>query len=324
MSRITLKNYLRYSIRFRVLSCLLVSIALGLTLARLSEAALEGLKLLPRGIDISLALTFFLTLLYAALILMALVSTMLRPIAHFHRRLQELESRTDIRNLDPAEFAELGPLLEITMDYMEWAENQQNLSAAIHHAFRKRIEQLAEYDPLTGLYNRHYLQTVLPLQIAHMANLKDHLSLIMLDVDHFKHYNDTNGHPEGDRVLVQIADLLRSNVRGQDVCCRYGGEEILVVLPNADKDKAFIIAERIRRAIEEAPFRFEKHQPKGRITASLGVSSYPTHASTASELIEYADQAMYLGKRRGRNRTCAYDEVNEANEIVTPDREPAS
>jgi len=324
MSQTRLKNYLRHSIRFRVLICLLVSIALGLTLARLSEAALRNWKLLSAQSAGDLQLTFFLTLLYAAVILMALISTMLRPIALLNRRLRELKSRSDIRTLEPSQFAELGPLLETTLDYIEWAENQQNLSAAIHHAFRQRVEQLAEYDPLTGLYNRHYLQTILPLQIAHMANLKDQLSAIMLDVDHFKHYNDTNGHPEGDRVLAQIANLLRSNVREQDVCCRYGGEELLVVLPNADTEKTLTMAERVRRAIEQAPFRFEELQPMGRMTASLGIASYPGHASSAGELIECADQAMYLGKRQGRNRTCTYDEVKEAGENEIANREPAS
>jgi len=182
---------------------------------------------------------------------------------------------------------------------------------------------LAEYDSLTGLYNRHYFQTVLPLQLAHVANLKDNLSLIMLDVDHFKHYNDTNGHLEGDRVLAQVAELLRKNVREQDICCRYGGEEFLVALPNAAGEKALVIAERVRQAIEQAPFDFEERQPEGRLTASLGVAICPVHASGADQLIECADQAMYLAKRRGRNRTCTYDEVVKAGgvKILPPTRQ---
>jgi diguanylate cyclase (GGDEF)-like protein len=152
-----------------------------------------------------------------------------------------------------------------------------------------------------------------------MENLKDELSAIMLDVDHFKHYNDTNGHPEGDRVLARMADILRDSVREQDVCCRYGGEEFLIVLPNTGRERALTIAERIRQAIERAPFPFEETQPMGRITASLGVASFPVHAPTAEELIQCADQALYLAKHQGRNRTCTYDEVTENGENKVAD-----
>jgi len=309
MLRTTLRNYIRNSIRFRAILCLLISAALGLVLAWLTEALLEALKMLPAAGTAPLEVVLLLALVYSVLILIPQIPVVLQPIANLNERLRRMKSGEDIRRLDPHEFVELGNLLKTVIDYMDWVENQQSLSAAIHHAFRKRIEHLAEYDPLTGLYNRYYLKTILPLQVAHMMNLKDHLSAIMLDVDNFKFYNDTNGHPEGDRVLAQVAEILRNSVREQDICCRYGGEEFLVVLPNANCERALVIAERIRQAIEQTPFPYGERQPTGRLTASLGVASCPAHAGSADELIEYADQAMYLAKRQGRDRTCVYDDV---------------
>jgi diguanylate cyclase (GGDEF)-like protein len=309
MSRTTLRNYIRNSIRFRAILCLLVSVALGLILAWLTELLLEALRLLPAAGTAPLEAILLLALVFSVLILIPQVSVVVQPIANLNERLRRMKSREDIRRLDPDEFVEMGKLLKTVIDYIDWAENQQTLSAAIHHAFRKRIEHLAEYDPLTGLYNRYYLKTILPLQIAHMTTLKDSLSGIMLDVDNFKLYNDANGHPEGDKVLAQVAEIIRSNVREQDICCRYGGEEFFVALPNANCERALVIAERIRQAIEQTPFAYAERQPKGRLTASLGVASCPTHAAMADELIECADQAMYLAKRQGRDRTCVYDDV---------------
>ena len=324
MKQSRMKYYLRNSIRFRVLCCVLISVTLGLTLARMTEQFLSRSVAATLGPDARLGVMFFLGLFYSVLLLVAQISIMLQPITNLNRRLCQLKTRSEIRRLDPSEFVELGPLLETALDFIAWAENQQNLFAALHHAFRKRIEHLAEYDALTGLYNRHYLQTLLPLQVAHTANLKDRLSVIMLDVDHFKHYNDTNGHPEGDHVLAQVAEILRDSVRDQDVCCRYGGEEFLVTLPNANCEQATVIAERIRQAIAQTPFPYGDRQPTGRLTASLGVASYPAHGATPDELVECADQALYLAKRQGRNCTRTYADVVAANSAATVQSETAS
>jgi diguanylate cyclase (GGDEF)-like protein len=292
---------------------LLISVAGGLTLAWLTSVILAKMDLLPFQESARLGVMSFLALVYATLLLATQLSIMLHPINRLNHLLREMKSRVEIRQLNPTEFAELGPLLETTLDFMDWAENQQHVAAAIHHAFHKRIEDLAEYDALTNLYNYHYLKTILPLQIAQMVNLKDTLSVIMLDVDHFKHYNDTNGHPEGDRVLAKVAEILRNAVRERDICSRYGGEEFFITLPNASCERAIVIAERIRRTIEQNPFPHGDCQPLGRLTASLGVASFPVHASLADDLIKCADQALYLAKHRGRNRTCTYDDVITAS-----------
>jgi diguanylate cyclase (GGDEF)-like protein len=320
----TLKNYVRHSIRFRILCCLLFSVALGLGLGWVSNAALRGLRLVPFTSQGEIGLIFFLGLFYTVLILMSLVSFMLRPIELLNQRMREGRASGNLRDIDPTEFFELGSLLQTTQDHLEKAQDQQNLTTAIHHAFRKRIEHLAEYDSLTGLYNRHYLNSVLPLQVAHAMNVKDQLSLIMLDVDHFKHYNDTCGHLEGDNVLARVAEILRNGVRTRDFCCRYGGEEFLVVLPNSSLERASTIAERIRRAIEDTPFTHEDKQPGGQVTASLGVATCPDHAPAADQLTECADQAMYLAKRLGRNRICTYTDVlqNPSGDAARAPRPP--
>lgn len=305
-------NYLRNSVRFRVLLCTLISLVLGSALSWLLVAFLTRTSTIALSEDARLGLLFFLTLLFTLLFLLAQVSIITQPITRLTRRLRQLRSSKDMRTVDSTDFAELAPLLEAAADIVEWAENQQNLSAAIHHAFRKRVAQLAEYDALTGLYNRYYLKAILPLQIAHMINIRDHLSAIMVDVDHFKHYNDTHGHPQGDRVLTEVADILRRSVRDQDICCRYGGEEFFIALPNANLERALIIANRIRTTIAQTEFPFGEQQPEGRLTVSLGVANFPQHARLAEDLIECADRALYLAKRSGRNRICTYDEVLDA------------
>ncbi|MCX8037304.1 MAG: GGDEF domain-containing protein [Candidatus Sumerlaeia bacterium] len=305
-------NYVRNSVRFRVLFCTLISVVAGSAISWLSVAILTRASSISLSEDARLGLLFFMTLLFTLLLLLAQVSIIIQPISRLNRRLRQLRSAKEMRTVDSSDFAELAPLLEAAADILEWAENQQNLSAAIHHAFRKRIAQLAEYDSLTGLYNRYYLKTILPLQIAHMINIKDQLSAIMVDVDHFKHYNDTHGHPQGDRVLTQVADILRRSVRDQDICCRYGGEEFFIALPNANLERALVIANRIRTAIAQTPFPHGEQQPEGRLTVSLGVACFPMHARLADDLIECADRALYLAKRSGRDRICTYNDVLEA------------
>jgi len=319
MDRAKVRNhlhYLRNSIRFRTLSCLLISVTLGLGLASLSRVTLTELNLMPLREEARHGVIILLAVVYTVLLLALQFRIMLYPIMRLNQLLRQMKLRSEIRQLDPAEFAELGPLIQAALDFLEWAEKQQQVSAVIHQAFRKRAEDLADYDALTGLYNKHYLHIILPLQIAHMANLKDQLSAIMVDVDHFKHYNDTNGHPEGDGVLAKVSEILRNSVRDQDICCRYGGEEFFITLPNAQTDRAVAIAERIRQAIEQTEFPHGEQQPSSRLTVSLGVATYPTHADVAEELIQCADQALYVAKRAGRNRTCVYEDIMDANGII--------
>lgn len=166
---------------------------------------------------------------------------------------------------------------------------------------RAELQQLAITDGMTGLFNYRHFKEQLEHELnrAHRHSL--HLSLIMIDIDHFKHYNDTSGHPAGDDVLRDIGSLLRSNIRNIDVAARYGGEEFALILPDASKDAAKVVADKIRRLIEIHEFEFEELQPKGRLTISAGVATYPEDGNDVDPLVEVADKRLYLAKQAGRN-----------------------
>lgn len=159
----------------------------------------------------------------------------------------------------------------------------------------------ASRDPLTGLYNRRYMDFALKREMMDAMTSESSLSLIMLDVDFFKHLNDTNGHPAGDEVLKSIGSILTANLRQYDIIVRYGGEEFLVLLPKTSSAGTALVAEKIRSVVEEYPFPHGENQPGGKLTISLGAASFPEHACDAAELLKLADEALYRAKREGRN-----------------------
>ena len=124
----------------------------------------------------------------------------------------------------------------------------------------------------------------------------------MLDIDFFKNYNDTNGHPAGDKVLKTIANLLRSNIRKIDVAARYGGEEFALILIETNKVSAAIVANKIKNLIEEYPFSHRQTQPNGKLTISMGIATYPEDTKNIQELVTLADKRLYTAKALGRNR----------------------
>jgi diguanylate cyclase (GGDEF)-like protein len=131
---------------------------------------------------------------------------------------------------------------------------------------------------------------------------------VFFDVDHFKNYNDTLGHPAGDVALKTVAGILKSSIRKSDIAVRYGGEEFCVILPEGDMKSAFNFAERLRNQIESHHFEKEEVQPSGKLTISLGVASFPKNADSSKQLIDKADAALYNAKGSGRNRTCLISE----------------
>jgi two-component system, cell cycle response regulator len=161
--------------------------------------------------------------------------------------------------------------------------------------------EMAITDPLTGLYNRRYLETHLNHLIEHYINRGKALSVVSVDVDFFKAINDTYGHDVGDKVLKELAVRLRANTRSVDLCCRTGGEEFILVLPNTATELSSRIAERLRRAIASKSFDcgLAKLVP---VTASVGVANLQGSDDTLEKLLKRADQALYTAKREGRNR----------------------
>ena len=190
---------------------------------------------------------------------------------------------------------------------------QRNLELQMHQArldpqIRRRVkdleqtnehlQQLAWVDALTGCHNRRSLEKVL-----HMAcESEEPFAVAMFDVDHFKHYNDTNGHPEGDRALQTLARLLQRRLRANDVLARYGGEEFCLILRDVGPEVAPVVLERLRTAITEYAFPFEDKQPLGNFTVSMGLAMYPRDGDTPETLIKFADERLYEAKRQGRNR----------------------
>ncbi len=182
----------------------------------------------------------------------------------------------------------------------------------------REMSQRAVTDGLTGLYNHTYFHQRLDDELSRSDRYHRPLSLLMLDLDGFKSYNDTFGHPRGDLILAEVARVIIASVRKVDVPCRYGGEEFAVIMPETDSHAALAAAERVRLGIEgallAAPAEAEPvrsgfwgssaggkgYRPR-HITVSVGVASYPDHAPNRVELVEAADRALYLSKRRGKN-----------------------
>jgi diguanylate cyclase (GGDEF)-like protein len=166
----------------------------------------------------------------------------------------------------------------------------------------KQLEELARTDGLTGLWNHRQLHELLRFQFALARRGSRPLSFAMIDVDNFKHYNDTHGHPEGDRILRSLSSIIRERIRQTDVACRYGGEEFAVLLPDTSLEGAAEVAEYLRRRVEEFAFPHEETQPGGQLTISIGVAEVTDLLTDPLELVKRADEALYEAKRKGRNR----------------------
>ncbi|MBA8834804.1 PleD family two-component system response regulator [Rhizobium leguminosarum] len=169
----------------------------------------------------------------------------------------------------------------------------------------KQTIELAVTDPLTGLYNRRYLDSHLNVLFNRSMARGRPLSVLITDIDRFKHVNDTYGHDGGDEVLREFANRVRSTIRGADLACRYGGEEFVVVMPDTSPEIAAAVAERLRAAIENAPFMLKHAGEALNVTASFGIASRITSVLTPDQLMKQADLALYEAKNTGRNRVVA-------------------
>jgi diguanylate cyclase (GGDEF)-like protein len=168
-----------------------------------------------------------------------------------------------------------------------------------------RLRRLADTDALTSLYNKRYLQEGLRIEVSRSKRYKNSLSMLMVDVDHFKKINDQEGHPTGDSVLQQLATTLVNGVRSIDIVARYGGEEFAVVLPETTQSGAALVAERLRETVERQRFLDDQGEPLHPISISIGIASLDSSLESCEALIKAADDALYEAKRLGRNRCFA-------------------
>ncbi|MFA5073497.1 MAG: sensor domain-containing diguanylate cyclase [Nitrospirota bacterium] len=200
------------------------------------------------------------------------------------------------------------------MDFMAILSHQ--LAAGIEKSLLfEKIQHMSQHDGLTSLFNYRMFRERLQQEIARRNRTRKPLSLLMLDIDHFKQFNDTYGHQAGDELLKELSAIITRQSRSDslDICCRYGGEEFVVIMPELELHHAMVVAERIRKSVEEHHFTLQDASRSGKVTVSLGVASLAENEDmTIEEVIKHADEALYLSKRNGRNRV-SYLPANTEN-----------
>jgi diguanylate cyclase (GGDEF)-like protein len=203
--------------------------------------------------------------------------------------------------------------------------NQAALALANARLFQETLA-LSNTDGLTGILNRRAMESRLDLEWSRALRDDKSLSVVMIDIDHFKVYNDQNGHQLGDETLRRVARILEGNIRKVDAVARYGGEEFVVILPRATKAEAFEVAQKLRRSVEQADFVQGYMQPLGRVTISCGIASAPDDADGIEGLISLADEALFLAKQGGRNQVVATTKrrVSSAGTLTKPNGQPAA
>lgn len=197
-------------------------------------------------------------------------------------------------------------LTDLEQAYIALHELNERLQAQLEEnkVLQEQLREQALRDPLTGLYNRRFLEEALPRELARAVRLSYNISFVMLDIDQFKSFNDTYGHEAGDKLLQAMGKVLTTYTRADDIACRLGGEEFLVVMPNITGDTAFQRAEQLRRAFEEISLTYHSLCLNAKI--SLGVALFPQHGKTPAELLRAADWALYDAKQRGGNCVVVY------------------
>jgi len=204
--------------------------------------------------------------------------------------------------------------LQLLLKFLGHAGNLLQRATVLERAHL--LEELSTSDALTGLYNRRFLNHRLEEELCRIGRQQLEFAVILLDLDHFKNYNDLGGHLAGDKALKKVAHLLRRSAREMDSVSRFGGEEFCIILPETGREAAKLVAERMRMAIEREPFLGEEQLPLGRLSISIGIARFPVDGDSPTALLNAADLALYQAKRKGRNRVQLFEPGMRKEKVV--------
>ena len=229
-----------------------------------------------------------------------LITLCQQPLMHINFRLRQLQGK----HRQP--LGKLVVLRDVSAEYetkIELHKANQFLGSRLREieALQDKLKEQAVRDGLTGLFNRRYFDEIMQSEMAKAKRANTPLSVILIDIDHFKRVNDTYGHQAGDCALQVFADLIKASIRSSDIACRYGGEEFIIALPGLTLDGAYKRAEQIRIAFKETQIQFKEQTIQA--TISSGVGSIPEYSGSQDSLISQVDKALYLAKEKGRDRT---------------------
>jgi diguanylate cyclase (GGDEF)-like protein len=236
------------------------------------------------------------------------------PLHQLSQRLTQLNCNLPESLHDTAEAAE--HLLTEPEPSDEIRSVTESVASMCHDIEEKnrKLDELYIRDEKTGLYNYRHFKEHLIIDVERARRFNGDIALAMIDIDHFKLYNDRFGHVVGDKVLARIAEIITQECRATDIPARFGGDEFAVLFPKTDRGTALEIAERLRNIIRAEPFEHEHHLPDGQLTVSIGVASWPDDATDCYSLINNADKALYKAKYSGRDQILAFSEALWLNE----------
>jgi len=264
------------------------------------------------------------SVLFSYFVAMYLSSTITQPLSSLTRQMQnmskgQLDVVVDVKSKDEVGFLAFN-FKQMAADLKNSKQELLDLNRDLENKVAERTKQLEELtikDPLTGSYNRRFFDNKIAEEIRRSKRSGTPVGLLYLDIDHFKKYNDQNGHPEGDQLLINFAKTARSILRAEDFFCRLGGEEFCVVTVNTDIEGVKVLAEKVRSTIYNTDFKFGEKQPLGRLSCSIGVSVFPDFASDPESLVKTADEALYKAKQGGRNAWVLAEKsiVKEVDEV---------
>lgn len=285
-----------------------------------TATAFAGVK----NVYISAIILAVASVLFSYFLAMYLSSSITKPLSSLTRQMQnmskgELDVVVDVKSKDEVGFLAFN-FKKMASDLKQSKQELLDLNRDLENKVAERTKQLEELtikDPLTGSYNRRFFDNKVAEEIRRAKRTGSQVGLLYLDIDHFKKYNDQNGHPEGDQLLINFAKTARGILRSEDFFCRLGGEEFCVVTVNTNTEGIKILAEKVRNTIYTTDFKFGEKQPLGRLSCSIGVSMFPDFASDPETLVKSADEALYKAKQGGRNAWVMAEKsiVKEVDEV---------